>query len=161
MNKTTSPIPLRKRKKDIFFILVFTLFAFTSFSGDALHALGLLDGENAFAESNRWYIEAAQDRFLAAGHDFSRFNTGVSGFVYGPFYLLLVYAFVKGRNFIRPMALLYVGAIVLSTSQFIWWEYAIGPEPGVDFIFWIFNGPYVLVPILLAVRVWKENPFGQ
>jgi hypothetical protein len=161
MNKNTNTMPLRERKKDLFFIIIFGLFAFTSFSGDALHALGLMEDDGVFAEGNRRYMEAAQDHFLAAGHDFSRFNTSISAFVYGPFYLLLVHAFVRGSNFIRPLALLYVGAIVMSTSQFIWWEYAIGPAPGVDSIFWAFNGPYILVPILLAARVWKEQPFSR
>jgi hypothetical protein len=34
---------------------------------------------------------------LAANHDYSHFNTGVSAFIYGSFYRLLVYAFIKGR----------------------------------------------------------------
>lgn len=113
------------------------------------------------AAANRWYIEAAEDRFFAANHEFTRISTGISAFVYGPFYLLLVYAFIAGKNFIRPLALLYVGAIVQGTFQFIWWEFSIGPPPGGQAVFWAFNGPYILVPILLAIRMWKPNPFSS
>jgi len=152
-------IPLRERKSDIFFILIFVLFACTSFFGDAQHALGWVaageDGAMAL------YIQASQDRFFAANHDFTRFSTAVSAFVYGPFYVLAVYAFIAGKNFIRPLALVYAGAIVYGTVQFIWWEYTIGPAPGVDSIFWLFNGPYVLIPILLAVRMWSAEPFTR
>jgi len=108
-----------------------------------------------------WYIQASQDLFFAANHAYTRFSTGVSAFVYGPFYLLAVYAFVAGKNFIRPIALLYVGAIVYGTAQFIWWEYTIGPAPGVDSIFWLFNGPYLLIPALLAARMWRAEPFSR
>jgi hypothetical protein len=30
--------------------------------------------------------------------------------IYGPFYLLLVYSFIKGKNWIRPMALVCTSA---------------------------------------------------
>lgn len=44
--------------------------------------------------------------------------------------------------------------------EYITWEYWLGPAPGEALIFWAFNGPYAIVPILLGVRMWKPNPFG-
>lgn len=159
MITTATAIPLRERKSDFFFIVVFALFACTSLFGDAQHALGRVEAGNGGAMA--WYISASQDHFFAAAHDFTRFSTAISAFVYGPLYLLLVYAFIAGKNFIRPLALVYVGAIAYGTCQFIWWEYAIGPAPGVAAVFWAFNGPYLLIPILLAARMWRAEPFGR
>jgi len=159
MTKTTISIPLRERKSDLFFIFIFALFACTSLFGDAQHALGWVDvGEGG---GMAWYIAASQDQFFAANHAFTRFSTGVSAFVYGPFYLLLVYAFIAGKNFIRPMALVYAGAIVYGTVQFTWWEFTIGPAPRVASVFWAFNGPYLLIPALLAARMWRVEPFSR
>ncbi len=159
MAAQTIVIPLRERKSDFFFIVIFALFAYTSLFGDALHALGWVDAHDGGAMA--WYVNASQDHFFAAGHEFTRISTGISAFVYGPFYLLLVYAFIAGRNFIRPMALVYVGAIVQGTFMFVWWEYTIGPPPGVASVFWDFNGPYLLIPILLAARMWRADPFTR
>ena len=86
-------------------------------------------------------------------------GTAISAFIYGPFYLLLVYAFVKGKNWIRPMALVYVGAMLHGMIEYITWEYWLGPAPGEALIFWAFNGPYAVVPILLGMLMWKPNPF--
>jgi hypothetical protein len=45
-------------------------------------------------------------------------------------------------------------------TEFLIYEYWIGPPPGNTFIFWAFNGPYWVIPFMLGVRMWKPNPFG-
>ena len=111
--------------------------------------------------AGRWYGEIALDFFFLADHQYVRVNTGISGMIYGPFYLLLVYAFVKGKNWIRPMALVYVGAMLHGCTEFLIYEYWIGPPPGNALLFWAFNGPYWVVPFMLGVRMWKPDPFGS
>jgi hypothetical protein len=44
--------------------------------------------------------------------------------------------------------------------EFMWWEYALGTPPRNPLVFWAFNGPYGVVPVLLAIRMWKERPFA-
>lgn len=110
MGQTGTVTPLSDRRRDIFFIVVFSFFAFSSFFSDAWHALDLLQGDAFWARANRWYAEFAADTYFAAEHDYLR-----------------------------------VG---------------LGPAPGETLIFWAFNGPYAVVPILLGVRMWKPNPFG-
>ena len=161
MDNSVSTLPLLARKKDIFFSVVFVFFAFTSFFSDAWHALGLLEEDMFWSKANMWYATVSKDYFFAADHDFLRIGTGISGFIYGPFYLLLVYALIMGKDFIRPMALVYVGAMIHGMIEFLSWEFWIGPQPGELLIFWAFNGPYLVIPILLGVRMWKADPFSR
>ena len=163
---TSSPdarvaIPLAERRYDWLFILGFSFFAFSSGASDALHALGLFDGDSFFAQANRDYAAAAGDDFLLAEHPFTRITTAINGFVYGPFYLLMVYSFVKGKEWIRVPALIYVGAMLHGMVEYTTWEYGIGPAPRNPLVFWAFNGPYALIPFLLGVRMWRDQPFTR
>ena len=153
-------LPLRERKRDYFFVACFSFFAFSSFFSDAWHALGLMHGEGFWPEANRWYAEFAQDHYFAAEHDYLRVATMISAFIYGPFYLTLVFAFIKGKNWVRLPSLIYVGMMMHGMIEYISWEHWIGPAPGKPLIFWAFNGPYAVVPILLAIRMWRPEPFS-
>lgn len=154
-------IPLLERPRDIFFVVAFSFFAFSSCFSDALHGLNLIDADSFWGRANLWYIDAAGDEFMRADNHFSRINTAISGLVYGPFYLLLVYAFVRGKNWIRLPAMLYVGAMLHGYFEFMWWEHTLGQTPTNQLVFWAFNGPYGVVPILLAIRMWKPEPFAR
>ncbi len=159
MSESSTGSPLSARPRDWFFVACFSFFAFSSFFSDSWHALGLLEGDAFWSRANRWYGEVAQDHFFLADHDYIRINTGISGMVYGPFYVLLVYAFVKGKNWIRIPAFLYVGAMMHGVIEFYIAEYWIGPPPGNPIVFWAFNGPYGVIPLLLAYRMRNPNPF--
>ncbi|MEM7137658.1 MAG: DUF2781 domain-containing protein [Myxococcota bacterium] len=160
MTQSTRGTPISARPRDWFFVACFSFFAFSSAFSDSWHALGLLEGDMFWARANRWYGEIAQDHYFLADHDYLRINTGISGMIYGPFYVLLVYAFVTGRNWIRIPAFIYVGAMMHGMTEFVIAEYWIGPPPGKPLIFWLFNGPYGIIPLLLAYRMRKPNPFG-
>ncbi|MGB8331784.1 MAG: emopamil-binding family protein [Polyangiales bacterium] len=160
MGRSSDGTPLSMRPGDWFFVAAFAFFAFSSFFSDSWHALGLLEGDAFWSRANRWYAEVSADHFFAAEHQYVRVNTGISGLIYGPFYLVLVYAFVTGKNWIRTPALIYVGAMLHGLTEYCVWEYWIGPPPGKPLIFWAFTAPYGIVPLLLAVRMWKPRPFG-
>ena len=85
MTTSSDGLPLSLRKKDIFFVVCFSFFAFSSFFSDSLHALGLLDGDGFWARATHWYGEFAEDQFFLADHLYLRVNTGISGMIYGPF----------------------------------------------------------------------------
>jgi hypothetical protein len=93
-----------------------------------------------------------------------RFVTGLSAFVYGPFYLVLVYAFIKGKNRIHVPAIMYGTAISVITGVIVFGVEFFGePEwrcqnPGK---FLPLNLPYVLIPILLIIRMRKAQPFTR
>ena len=111
----------------------------------------------------------------------------LSAFLFGPFYVVLVYSFIKGKNWIRPFALVYAGMIIESMIVILFAEF-VGDanlfnqvcQGGVKTAeelakiglnqdlrvqnaakFLAFNLPYKLVPLMLAVRMRKENPFSR
>ncbi len=156
-------VPLRDRRADLFFVLAFAFFAFSSFFSDAWAGLGVdfsPDSPNFWARANYWYAAGTDPYFLS--HPIHlRLQTFISGFVFGPFYLLLVYAFVTGKDWIRMPALLYTAAMVYGMVIFLGSE-LFGPLPPTNMQkFLAFNMPYLLVPLALAYRVRREYPFSQ
>ena len=138
----SSEVPLSQRPWDWFFVVMFSFFAFSSFFSDAWHGLNAIDATSFWGRANLWYIQVAGDEFMRADNTFSRLNTAISGLIYGPFYLTLVYAFVRGKGWIRIPAFVYVGAMLHGYVEFMWWEYALGTPPLHPLVFWAFNGPY-------------------
>jgi hypothetical protein len=127
------------------------------------------------------------DPLLIANPTFLRVMTAISAFLFGPFYVVLVVAFVTGKNWIRPFALLYAGMIIESMIVLLVVEFAgdlalfqmmgaggvksaaelaqKGLTPSLAVLrpgkFLLYNLPYKLIPLLLAVRMWRPNPFSR
>lgn len=159
-------LPLNQRRIDVFFAIAFSLFALTSGIADALPTLGVElrpDSPNFLARANYNYAFGCDPLFLHAPI-WMRFVTGLSAFVYGPFYLLLVYCLVKGRNWIQLPAVIYATMITSITGVVVF---------GVEFFgeaewrcqniakFLCYNTPYVLIPLLLLIRMRKPEPFTR
>jgi len=162
----TQNLPLRKRPVDLFFAIVFLLFAVTSAISDAIPTLGIAmdpHSANALARANYWYAVSADPLFMHPPV-WMRIVTGLSAFVYGPFYLLLVYCLVKGKNWIQLPSVIYATMIVALTGIVVFGVEFFGepafrtPDP-VKFL--AFNLPYVLIPLLLLIRMRKPNPFHR
>lgn len=159
-------LPLRERKIDIFFAVVFVTFALTSGISDAIPTLGIEmspDSANPLARANYWYAVDADPLFMHAPV-FMRFITGLSTFVYGPFYLVLAYCLVKGRNWVQLPSVIYATMISSITGIIVFGVEFVG-EPELrtqnPLKFLSFNLPYVLLPILLLVRMRKPMPFTR
>ena len=93
-----------------------------------------------------------------------RLVTGLSAFVYGPFYLLLAWALVKGKNWIQVPAIIYATMISTITGVVVFGVEFFGePEFRVLNVgkFLPLNLPYVLIPLLLLIRMRKELPFTR
>lgn len=159
-------LPLRERRIDLFFAVVFVVFAITSGISDAIPTLGIemsADSPNPLARANYWYAIDADPLFMHPPV-WMRFVTGLSTFVYGPFYLVLAYCLVKGKNGIQLPAVIYATMISTITGILVF---------GVEFFgepefrtqnaakFLSLNLPYVLLPLLLLVRMRKPMPFTR
>lgn len=159
-------LPLKERRIDVFFAVVFLVFALTSAISDAIPTLGIPmspDSPNPLARANYWYAVDADPLFLQAPV-WMRFVTGMSAFVYGPFYVLLAWCLVKGQNWIQLPAVIYATMISTITGIIVF---------GVEFFgepefrtqnpikFLCFNLPYVLIPLALLVRMRKPMPFTR
>src|SRR5215470_15568613 len=99
----TANLPLPHRRIDIFFAVVFAAFAVTSVISDLLPTVGVdfsHPSRNFFVHSNYWYAHDADPLFMNPP-DWMRIVTGLSAFVYMPFYLLLVFCLLSGKNWIQ------------------------------------------------------------
>lgn len=81
---------------------------------------------------------------------------------FGPFYAVALYAYVKGRNWIRIPSIIYsamlftVVFIILSEELF---GPSAAPQPAVVLAL---NAPWLLMPIYIIARMWRSpSPFQQ
>ncbi len=167
----TAPLPLRERPIDIFFIVMFSLFIVTSGIADLIPTLGIEmspDSPNFIARANYNYAWETDPLFLfTADHPvpvWMRFVTGLSAFVYPIFYVFFIISAVKGWNRIQLPAVMYATAISVITGVVVFGVEFFGePEWRCQNIpkFLALNLPYVLVPVLLLIRMRRENPFNR
>jgi hypothetical protein len=93
-----------------------------------------------------------------------RIVTGLSAFVYMPFYVLLVIALIRGWNWIQLPSVMYatmiagITGVIVFGVEFFGEAQWVTPNP-VKFL--AFNLPYVLLPILLLIRMRKPLPFTR
>jgi EXPERA (EXPanded EBP superfamily) len=167
MNPPDRPsLVLRERRIDIFFAVVFAAFTVTSLISDLLPTVGVNfshPSSNFFVNSNYWYAHDADPLFMNPP-DWMRIVTGLSAFVYMPFYVVLVYALLTARNWIQLPSVIYATMIATITGVIVF---------GVEFFgdtatrthnpakFLAFNLPYVLLPLLLLVRMRRPMPFAR
>jgi hypothetical protein len=119
-------LPLSQRGYDWIFIIVFSAFVFTSFAADLVNAVMRPDPHSGYFWARAVYnlYAVGNDPLLIANPVFLRAMTAISAFLFGPFYVVLVIAFVKGKNWIRPLALVYAGMIVESMIVLLAVEFA-------------------------------------
>ncbi|WP_223694778.1 EXPERA domain-containing protein [Leifsonia poae] len=163
---TPANLPLRKRPIDIFFLCIFSLFIVTCIISDSVEGLGLdqvADSKNILVQWNYTY-SSNFDPLYQSHPLWLRFISGTSAFVYVLFYILLIVALVKGFNWIQLYAVIYATMIISLTGIPIFGVEFFGavgertPNPG---MFLLYNGPYVLIPLLLLIRMRKPLPFTR
>ena len=163
---TPANLPLRQRPIDIFFLVMFSLFIVTCIISDAIPTLGIpqtATTHNLFAQWNYTY-SSQYDPLYENPPIWLRFITGTSAFIYLPFYVLLNICLVKGYNWIQLPSVIYATMIISLTAIPIFGVEFFGdaaqrtPQP---IIFLLYNGPYVLVPLLLLIRMRKPMPFTR
>ncbi len=171
-----SPIPLRERRYDWFFIVVFTVFIGSSFTGDIVNMVSRPDPDSDFFLARVVYhvYAGGTDPLLIANPRFLQVSASVSALVFGSFYVLLVYAFIRGREWVRTPSFIYTGMVVQTT--FIVVMVGLAGDTSLfqavcntayDYTFTnvpkalAYNLPYIIVPILLAARMWRAHPFTR
>jgi len=186
-NSSERVLPLKQRGYDWIFIVIFSVFVFTSFAADLVNAVMRPDPESGYFWARAVYHAYAlgNDPLLIANPLYLRVMTAISAFLFGPFYIVLVVTFIKGKNWIRPFALVYAGMIIESMIVLLVVEFAgdlalfemmgadgvksaaelahKGLTPSLAVLrpgkFLLFNMPYKLFPLLLVVRMWRSKPF--
>jgi len=155
--------PLRRRHLDAFLVFCFCLFAVSSIVYEQFIVFGvdLATTRDIFGRSWYWYASSFDPIFLDTPL-WLRIMCTIDAYVFGPFYLVLVYAFTRGKNWIRVPALLYGAAILYSTAVYFGYEFLHETNRAEANLLAVFlvNVPYTVVPLLLMWRVRKPEPFG-
>ncbi len=159
-------LPLRKRPIDIFFIAIFAVFIVTSIISDSVEGLGLdqvAGSPNILVQWN--YTYSSQFDPLYQSHPvWLRMISGTSAFLYGAFYIVLIISLAKGWNRIQLFAVIYATMIISLTAIPVFGVEFFGsaaertPNP---LVFLLYNGPYVLIPLILLIRMRKPLPFTR
>lgn len=165
---TTAPgnLLLRQRPVDIFFICIFSIFIVTCIISDSVEGLGIpqtLHSTNLLAQWNYFYA-SHYDPLYKAEHVWLRFISGTSAFLYLPFYVLLIISLVKAWNRIQIFAVIYATMIISLTAIPIFGDEFFGPAADRTpdpIIFLLYNGPYVIIPFILLLRMRKPLPFHR
>jgi EXPERA (EXPanded EBP superfamily) len=156
-------LPLRKRPFDLVLVCIFVAFAFSAFvmepyvvfKIDFVHRAG-----DPFAAAWRMYASTWDPIFLDTP-PWLQLLSGADEFLYGPFYLVLAYAFVRGRDWIRMPAIIWAGIIMFGTTFYFTMELWQERHRNSPLMVLAVNGPYFLVPFLTALRVRKPRPFSS
>ena len=153
--------PWYRHPIDLVLVVSFAGFFVTSVVFDRLAALDLVraDSSDPIARA-LWQYGAAYDPLVAQNPVFLRVMSWISAFVFGPFYLVLVYALVRRRTWIRVPAIIYASCILYSMIVHVVVE-LMWPEPPPDLVVFAFvYGAYAIAPTLLLVRMAPDRPFG-
>ena len=158
---TKPTMRLRERPFDLVLVAFFALFAFSSLVMEMYVVFGadLRSARDPFGRAWHFYASIWDPIFLDTPL-WLRVMCGIDGFVFGPFYLVLIYAFVRRRDWIRIPAIVFVSAIVYSTLVYFGVELlGEGARANLPMVVLV-NVPYTIVPLLLAWRVRRPLPFA-
>jgi len=159
-------LPLRQRPMDIVFLVIFSVFIVTCIISDSVEGLGLdqvADSPNILVQWNYTY-SSNFDPLYQSHPLWLRFISGTSAFVYVIFYVLLIIAIVRRWNWIQLPSVIYATMIISLTGIPIFGVEFFGapgertPNP---LVFLLYNGPYILFPLLLLIRMRKPLPFTR
>jgi hypothetical protein len=151
--------PPRLPTLDRVLIAFFALFAFTSIFMEPYITFGVDLARATDPLGRAWYFYARSwDPLFLDQPVYMRVMTGIDEWVYGPMYLVLTYAFLRRREWIRQPALLYCGAIVYSTLVYFLTEFASEGHRADLAMVTAVNIPYAIIPCLLAWRLWGSGP---
>jgi len=84
----------------------------------------------------------------------------IDALAFGPFYLFAIYAFVKGRSWIRLPSMVWAGMMIANVTIILFEELA-GPTPTpAPGIVVGANAPWLLFPFAVIWRLRTEQPFA-
>lgn len=165
----TRTIPFSQRKMDWVFVAFFLInFFFITYIVD-IEQIIIPDPYDyqqpawppePFVRLIHWY-GASFDPLLMARPQWWKMTIWVDSLFYGPFYAFAIYAFVKGRDWIRIPAIFYSGMMFMGVTVILG-EEAAGPHAAPHLLpVLALNLPWLLIPFFLTFRLRKEHPFAM
>lgn len=85
----------------------------------------------------------------------------IDALFFGPYYAFAIYAFWKGKNWIRLISIVWA-SVMLTNVTIILFEETVGSTPTPDLTrVYLANLSWVLFPLIVLVRMWRSSsPFG-
>jgi emopamil binding protein len=162
-------VPLRERKFDFVFIGFLALNAlFITYIVD-LEQLVVADPRNfqypiwppaPLIDLVHWYGNHF-DPLLMARPPFWRMTIWIDVLLFGPFYFFALYAFIRGRDWIRVPALVWSGIMLANVLIILMDErYGVTPAPNFGLVV-AFNLSWLLFPLLMILRMRRDHPFTR
>lgn len=169
---------LADRKLDWLFVVAFGFFILTSIVTDSVNGLnGTLDPDSPYLVERFIYDTYARvaDPLLILNPPQVRWSAFISAFIWLPLYVYFLLGFIKGWNHIRVPGLVYGGALTHGMITYMaegtlgfmategWADPALcaGCTEPQTWFYLLANTPYLLIPLLMIIRMWKPNPFGE
>ena len=162
------PIPLRRRKFDLVFIIFFLFnLLFITYFVDLEQVL-IPDTSSftypvwppkAAVQLFHWYGRT-HDPLLLARPPFWRATIWLDVLLFGPYYIAAIYAFWKGKDWIRLPTIIYA-TMLFTCVVIILFEEKLGAHAAPSFAMAFgSNLAWLVVPVLLIIRMWpSEHPF--
>ena len=162
-------VPLRERKLDLLFLAFFVVnLTFVTYIVD-LEALVIADPSDfeypiwppkPLVDLIHWYGET-YDPLLLARPPFWQMTMWIDVIFFGPFYAFAIYAFIRGRNWIRIPALVWSGMMLSNVLIILMDEvYGVTPARNLAFVLAV-NAPWLLMPFAVIWRLRREHPFHR
>jgi hypothetical protein len=105
-----------------------------------------------------WYGRTF-DPLLMARPPFWRMTIWIDVLYFGPFYACAIYAFVRGRDWIRVPALVWAGLMMANVLIILMEErYGEWATPRFGIVLAL-NLPWLLMPLAVTWRLRREHPF--
>jgi hypothetical protein len=100
------------------------------------------------------------DPVLMARPAWWRATIWIDAVFFGPFYVFAIYAFVKGRKWIRLPCIVWA-SVMLTNVFIILFEEVLGDHATPElFRVFLSNAAWVFFPLIALIRMWRnENPF--
>jgi hypothetical protein len=163
------PVPLRQRPYDLFFVIFFAVNALVITYIVDLEQLVVADPAHfsypvwppgPAIDLVHWWGNH-YDPLLMARPPFWQMTIWIDVVFFGPFYFLAVYAFVRGRNWIKVPALVWSGTMLANVLIIGMDErYGVTPAPNFGLVV-AANLAWLLTPFLMMWRMRRDQPFSR
>ena len=162
-------IPLRERRLDLLFIAFFVInLGLITYIID-LEQLVIADPTHftypawppaPMIDLVHWY-GSHYDPLLMARPPFWRMTIWIDVIFFGPFYAFAIYAFVRGREWIRVPALVWSGTMLANVLIILMDErYGVTPAPQFGMVL-AANAMWLIMPVAVVARLWRDHPFTR
>ncbi|HEY7953984.1 MAG: EXPERA domain-containing protein [Polyangia bacterium] len=164
------PLPLSQRRWDLLFIAFFAInLGFITYMvdveqiviADPLHFTYPFWPPHAMVDLVHWWGRN-YDPALMAREPWWRATIWIDALLFGPFYAVALYAYVKGKSWIRIPSIIWASVMITNVTVILF-EELLGahatPRPGVVLAA---NAAWLFIPPLVIARMARrEQPFAS